>query len=334
MREQAETLGKTTAETQLYRLALTEGVNPALIEEAKALQKTIDAYNAKTKAQKDSAMQSARDAAEREREQDRINRAAESIRFQMLSEEEQIRESYERRREIIKESTILASEEKTALLESLGTKEQEALMGSFLGQVEGVLAITSNQMAQMSALFEEGSAAGKAFFLVSQGLAAANAVVDGLQASMAIRLAYAELAAATANPGLVAAGEVHANVATAVGVATAGMIAGQTIASFNGGGHTGFGARSGGVDGIGGFPAILHPNETVIDHTRGQSMGGINIQIMNYGNDNVTATQNGDSIQVIIGQVKRSISNDIDRGVGPVTKSMTSTFGLTRRGNR
>ncbi len=44
--------------------------------------------------------------------------------------------------------------------------------------------------------------------------------------------------------------------------------------SFTGGGYTGSGARSGGVDGMGGFPAILHPNETVIDHSMGQSLGG------------------------------------------------------------
>ncbi len=43
--------------------------------------------------------------------------------------------------------------------------------------------------------------------------------------------------------------------------------------SFDGGGYTGMGARAGGIDGKGGFPAILHPNETVIDHTKGQSMG-------------------------------------------------------------
>ena len=45
--------------------------------------------------------------------------------------------------------------------------------------------------------------------------------------------------------------------------------------SFNGGGFTGMGSRSGGVDGKGGFPAILHPNETVTDHTKGQSSGGV-----------------------------------------------------------
>ena len=37
-----------------------------------------------------------------------------------------------------------------------------------------------------------------------------------------------------------------------------------------GGGFTGFGARAGGVDGKGGFHAVLHPNETVIDHTKTQ----------------------------------------------------------------
>src|SRR3970282_864554 len=33
--------------------------------------------------------------------------------------------------------------------------------------------------------------------------------------------------------------------------------------SYAGGGFTGYGSRSGDIDGRGGFPAILHPNETV-----------------------------------------------------------------------
>lgn len=47
--------------------------------------------------------------------------------------------------------------------------------------------------------------------------------------------------------------------------------------SFDGGGYTGSGTRSGGLDGKGGFAAILHPNETVIDHTKGQGMGGVTV---------------------------------------------------------
>ena len=46
--------------------------------------------------------------------------------------------------------------------------------------------------------------------------------------------------------------------------------------AFDGGGYTGSTPRSGGVDGKGGFPAILHPQETVIDHTKAMSAYGPN----------------------------------------------------------
>ncbi|SDE90076.1 phage tail length tape measure family protein [Limimaricola pyoseonensis] len=45
------------------------------------------------------------------------------------------------------------------------------------------------------------------------------------------------------------------------------------LPSFDGGGYTGSGPRSGGVDGLGGFHAILHPNELVTDLSRGQGRG-------------------------------------------------------------
>lgn len=51
---------------------------------------------------------------------------------------------------------------------------------------------------------------------------------------------------------------------------TASILGRPSVASFAGGGYTGMGSRSGGVDGKGGFPAILHPNETVVDHSKGQ----------------------------------------------------------------
>lgn len=54
------------------------------------------------------------------------------------------------------------------------------------------------------------------------------------------------------------------------GIVSSGL---KSLFSFDGGGYTGPGSRSGGVDGRGGFPAILHPNETVVDHSRGQGLG-------------------------------------------------------------
>lgn len=61
-----------------------------------------------------------------------------------------------------------------------------------------------------------------------------------------------------------------------------GATGGSTpLPSGDGGGFTGYGPRSGGIDGRGGFPAILHPNETVIDHTRGQGSGVVINQSIN-----------------------------------------------------
>lgn len=63
--------------------------------------------------------------------------------------------------------------------------------------------------------------------------------------------------------------------------------------SFDGGGSTGKGSRSGGLDGKGGFMALLHPQETVIDHTKGKSAAGQGTQfsyapvynVQGYGQD-------------------------------------------------
>ena len=44
------------------------------------------------------------------------------------------------------------------------------------------------------------------------------------------------------------------------------------MSDFDGGGYTGQGIRAGGLDGRGGFMAMVHPNETVIDHTKSQGM--------------------------------------------------------------
>ena len=55
-----------------------------------------------------------------------------------------------------------------------------------------------------------------------------------------------------------------------------GQVANIKSQSFEGGGFTGRGARAGGLDGKGGRMAMIHPNETVIDHTKGGA-GGITV---------------------------------------------------------
>lgn len=66
----------------------------------------------------------------------------------------------------------------------------------------------------------------------------------------------------------------------------------RNLLPFDGGGFTGSGPRAGGLDGKGGFVAMLHPNETVVDHTKGQRMGGIVInQQFAPGTDRQTVNQ-------------------------------------------
>ena len=55
------------------------------------------------------------------------------------------------------------------------------------------------------------------------------------------------------------------------------------LPSFDGGGYTGKSSRSGGLDGKGGFMAMLHPQETVIDHSKGQ--GGAQTITLNVNSD-------------------------------------------------
>jgi len=85
--------------------------------------------------------------------------------------------------------------------------------------------------------------------------------------------------------------------------------------SFAGGGFTGNGARAGGIDGRGGFPAILHPNETVIDHTKGQSMGAtVNFNISTVdaaGFDQLLASRKG----LITSIINNAMNNQGKMGV-------------------
>ena len=67
------------------------------------------------------------------------------------------------------------------------------------------------------------------------------------------------------------------NLATSalVGAPQGPTLSGAPLPRFDGGGYTGNGPRTGGLDGRGGFMAMLHPNETVVDHSRGNSGGEV-----------------------------------------------------------
>jgi TP901 family phage tail tape measure protein len=83
----------------------------------------------------------------------------------------------------------------------------------------------------------------------------------------------------------------------------------RPVPSADGGGFTGSGPRSGGVDGKGGFNAILHPNETVIDHTKGQGMRSSNNIVVNVdaSGSNSSGDADGQNLGNLIGIAVRSV---------------------------
>jgi hypothetical protein len=86
--------------------------------------------------------------------------------------------------------------------------------------------------------------------------------------------------------------------------------------SYAGGGFTGSGSRSGGVDGMGGFPAILHPNETVIDHTRGGGASQPSVTVVQNINIDSRSDQSTimASMQRAAQMAESSIMNSLQRG--------------------
>lgn len=99
--------------------------------------------------------------------------------------------------------------------------------------------------------------------------------------------------------------------------------------NYDGGGYTGSGPRSGGLDGKGGFMAMLHPRETVVDHTKGQSAGGTVVnQVFN-----ISANTSDDTKRLITQTIAQASPAIINQSVGAVMNqrrrggAMKSAFG-------
>lgn len=110
------------------------------------------------------------------------------------------------------------------------------------------------------------------------------------------------------------------NFAMAAAVVASGLaqVAQIRSQSFEGGGFTGMGARAGGLDGKGGFPAILHPNESVIDHTKGGGERVIVQQTINVttGIQQTVRAEIANMLPVITDAAKAAVADSRMRGGG------------------
>lgn len=125
------------------------------------------------------------------------------------------------------------------------------------------------------------------------------------------------------------AGIALASTIRGLGYASVGIAGAQVFqGSFNGGGYTGNGIRAGGVDGMGGFPAILHPNETVVDHSKGQSMGAnVTVNMVEDASKAGQVQQRQTDEGTLITAFVANIRND-----GAAARVLQQTYGMKRVG--
>lgn len=149
---------------------------------------------------------------------------------------------------------------------SLTDSERLNELSSFMGQRNAIL---------RRGLGEE-SAITKAAFVAQQAAAIPQMIVQTEKgATMAL--------------GLGPLGVPLAAIIRGLGYASIAAAGAQSIASFEGGGMTGRGPRAGGMDGKGGFLAMMHPDEGVFDFRKGEGAmpggGNMNVNMTVQAND-------------------------------------------------
>ena len=85
--------------------------------------------------------------------------------------------------------------------------------------------------------------------------------------------------------------------------------------SFAGGGYTGSGPRSGGLDGMGGYMAMVHPDETVIDHRSSAGQGAAAPVINVVQNFTVGDVASVSLVRQAVANSERRIASSIGRSM-------------------
>ena len=145
-------------------------------------------------------------------------------------------------------------------------------------QLNAQIDAQAEQVGQLTAELEQAQLQQEQFDQAIEGIANAfsNAILEGENLRDSLASIFKQIAANILNAGIQQALTQAFSGAGGGGGWLGGLLSAAfggtkpATPTFDGGGFTGYGSRSGGIDGKGGFPAILHPNETVLDHTRGQ----------------------------------------------------------------
>ena len=235
--------------TDAFRRSQQEQLHKDILASEKELQKEIDAQ---TKAD----LSKSKDIT--------------GIRDSLKTEQELMTDHYDvmlEQLESYNSKYFKSEEERQQLIADMTLAKNTAVEQTVLQSQMNVLSSFQSQLGQLSSMFDDATGIGKAFYLANQIMSAGMAIINGYVTGAAIKKNMALMG------DIGVAGSTAESASIAMGYATAGAIMGQTLASFEGGGVTFSGVRSGGIDGKGGRMAVVHPNEKITDLEKGGSMG-------------------------------------------------------------
>lgn len=300
LEREAAILGMTERQIALYDAA-QKGATEADLERINSLYQKIEAFN-REQAAEGLAMK-ARLAALKtlhnvnDAEMEAIKRVKEAK--EKAFEEDRNREELDRAARLAATDNLIANANRELDAIVAAEKKKQAVQKQTM-QNQNLLISNAQQMtSSIISSMDQQSGAYKALFALQQALAIAQTIVQ-----------Y-EVAIAQAKGQLGIFGMPMEALLRAQQVASVAIIAGQTIAGFEGGGIIPNGPRAGGVDGRGGRMAIVHPNEKITDMRRG---GGDNKPVNISFNIQANDAQGFDELLVkrralIVNMVNKAVNN-------------------------
>ena len=269
LQHQVDTYGMNNLAAAAYKAQLDgvidseEALNLALLSELETLDFVEKARKDAAKAEAKAAKDLKSSLAIEEKKDVAAGKAFTSMVEGMFGPEERIQVEMEKRLGIVDEAlargqiNLITAENMRTVIEQEASKkriknaeDEEKLKND---QRKKAIAGVGDQLMALDASNKKVFMMQKAYKIV--------------QATMDARTAFSNALAAPFPPPIP---QMLAGAALAMGMANVATIKSQ---SFEGGGFTGFGARAGGLDGKGGRMAMVHPNESIIDHTKGGASG-------------------------------------------------------------
>lgn len=286
-------MNKYRREQEAQRMAAADKENQFAAKQRLAKVKQLSAENDEL------LKQAISDQKEKDRALESLKKDAEAVNIGSMDEIERARYEEQEKLAILREAEeagVQLSRSYAEIRKGIAEETAEAIMEARLKEASlPELERVQIEGAKARADFEKKTARDKTKFVLDElntelgGLSKYNkkifALQKGVQIGQAIMNTHTAATRALAQYGM-PLGPIFAGLAIANGMAQVAQIKAQ---SFEGGGFTGSGSRSGGLDGKGGFMAMVHPNESIIDHTKGQA-GGITII------NNVDATGGGSDV--------------------------------------